>query len=315
MDRSLSPNEKHSKFITKAAWYSSEINVHTLTSIAVLVSQGRLPMYAINTHLFSSQPCESLFRSARSLTGALSSMTNFTVHQFLSKLEQISILNHLKSIEANSKSSYALKFPVHQKNRHAFNSKSIPTTNNTSFSTNCIENIIKKAFAQAQFIIKNSSLSKILDKNDLNDLNNLSLFILEKKKTSISIDYSSLNNQSLDEECSVDESSDSVDDDDDDDDDDDEVSEFGDLNLDDSDGSDEDDDNEITRLTSTKETFNGMRIYDKINPIKEKNYFKVTINNRVKYINKQTAARLLTINKSRLSSDRLSRVRQMNRQD
>lgn len=272
----------------------------------MLVSQGTLPVYSINTHLFSSQPCENLFRSARSLTGAFSSMTNFSVHQFLSKLEQISILNHIKSTEVNSKSSCALKFPVHQKNRHSFNSKSMSAMDDKSFSTSDIENIIKKAFEQAQSIIKNSSLSKILDKNNLKDLNSLSLFILEKKKTSIITDYSSLKNQSLDEESSVDESSDYDDDD---------VDEFGDLNLDDSHCSVDGDDNEITQLTAVKETFNGMRIYDKVNPVKEKHYFKVTINNEIKYINKQTAARLLTTNKGHLSSDRLSRVRQMNRQD
>ena len=68
----LSQKEKDNRFITKAAFYSAEINIHCLTSMLILVSQGRLPPYALNTYLFSSQPCEATFRTARSLSGTFS---------------------------------------------------------------------------------------------------------------------------------------------------------------------------------------------------------------------------------------------------
>lgn len=70
--------------------------------------------------------------------------------------------------------------------------------NTASFSINDVEIIIKRAFQQAQYIVRNSSLTKTLRNNGLDDLNSLSSFIVEKKK-SISTDYSSLNSQLTDE--------------------------------------------------------------------------------------------------------------------
>lgn len=265
----------------------------------ILVSQGRLPLYAINTHLFSSQACESTFRSARSLTGPFSSVTNFTVHQFLSKVEKISILNHIKSTEESSASSYALKFPAHHKNRHSLPSKPTSVDDTMSLSLRDIENIITKAFQQAKSMVKDLSITEVLRKNGLDDLESLSFYVLEKKKRSITIDYFSLNSQ-LDDESSDDDSSDH----------DDTIDEHHDCGADVSD----DDADENTHLTTSKQTFNGMRIYDEINPAKSANYFEVLINGKRKFINKQTAARLLTVNKNRLSSDRLSRVQQADKQ-
>jgi hypothetical protein len=97
IDQDLSPKEKDNFFITNGAYYSAEINIHCLTSIIILVSKGYLPSYALNTYLFSSQPCEATFRTARALTGTLSSITNFSAYQFMNKIEKISILNHIKS--------------------------------------------------------------------------------------------------------------------------------------------------------------------------------------------------------------------------
>lgn len=97
--RNTSQKEKDNCFITRAAWLSSELNVHCLTAIIILASEGRLPSYSINTHLFSSQPCEVIFRSARALTGTLSTITNFSVLEFLQKIGNFSIINQIKSTE------------------------------------------------------------------------------------------------------------------------------------------------------------------------------------------------------------------------
>ncbi len=67
-------------------------------------------------------------------------------------------------------------------------------------------------------------------------------------------------------------------------------------------------------LISSKETFNGMRIFDKIDPSKKSDYFQIKINNKPKFIHKQTAVRLLTLNKNSLPSDRLSRVQAASKQ-
>ncbi len=78
---------------------------------------------------------------------------------------------------------------------------------------------------------------------------------------------------------------------------------------------DSDEDNpDDYHFTTSKDTFQGMKIFDKIDPMKKNNYFHIMINNKPKYLHKQTAARLLTTSKNCLSSDRLSRVQQTNKQ-
>ncbi|CAF3089756.1 unnamed protein product [Rotaria socialis] len=76
-----------------------------------------------------------------------------------------------------------------------------------------------------------------------------------------------------------------------------------------------DDDNpDDYHFITSKETFQRMKIFDKIDPTKKNNYFHITINNKPKYLRKQTAARLLTNSKNCLSSDRLTRVQLTNKQ-
>ncbi|CAF2052666.1 unnamed protein product, partial [Rotaria magnacalcarata] len=69
-----------------------------------------------------------------------------------------------------------------------------------------------------------------------------------------------------------------------------------------------DDDESI--LNSTKSDFNGMTIVDNINPALRQSYFKVKINNNIKYLHKQSACWLQSNQMKKLSSDRLSRVMQ-----
>ncbi len=69
-------------------------------------------------------------------------------------------------------------------------------------------------------------------------------------------------------------------------------------------------DDEEDILNSTKSDFNGIRVVDNINPDFRQSYFKVKINENIKYFHKQSACWLLSNNVTKLSSDRLSRVRQ-----
>ena len=69
-------------------------------------------------------------------------------------------------------------------------------------------------------------------------------------------------------------------------------------------------DNDEDILNSTKSDFNGIRIVDSINPSLRQSYFKVKINDNIKYLHKQSAYSLLSNNITKLSSDRLSRVKQ-----
>jgi hypothetical protein len=69
-------------------------------------------------------------------------------------------------------------------------------------------------------------------------------------------------------------------------------------------------DDEEDILNSTKSDFNGIRVVDHINPYFRQSYFKVEINENIKYLHPQSACWLLSNNVTKLSSDRLSHVRQ-----
>ena len=63
-------------------------------------------------------------------------------------------------------------------------------------------------------------------------------------------------------------------------------------------------------LNSTKSDFEGIRIVDTINPALRQSYFKIKLNGKIKFLHKQSACWLLSNNITKLSSDRLSRVKQ-----
>ncbi|CAF4993234.1 unnamed protein product, partial [Rotaria sp. Silwood1] len=63
-------------------------------------------------------------------------------------------------------------------------------------------------------------------------------------------------------------------------------------------------------LNSTRSSFDGIKIVDNINPTLKHSYFKIKINDKIKYLHKQSACWLLSNKSTRLSSDRLSRVMQ-----
>ena len=63
-------------------------------------------------------------------------------------------------------------------------------------------------------------------------------------------------------------------------------------------------------LNSTKSDLHGIRIIDNVNQDFRQSYFKVKVNENIKFVHKQSACWLLSNNISKLSNDRLSRVRQ-----
>lgn len=45
--------------------------------------------------LFSSQTCESLFRSSGSITSTLSTVVNFSIKEFIERIDRIMFVNHV----------------------------------------------------------------------------------------------------------------------------------------------------------------------------------------------------------------------------
>ena len=311
LEQSGSQRDKEKSFISKASWYSIEINIHCLTSIILLVTQGHLPAYALNIHLFSSQSCESTFRNARALTGTFSSITNFTVQQFMKKTEKLSLLNNIKASEEANDSCYSLSFPIHHKNKHDDASAPLPSQSTDLMSVMDVEKVIFKAYEFAKKIVSRLPMSRILEQYNLNHINRLSSFVSKHlSKTSKTIDRSTLDETVCND---VDSHSDSSDDD---------LPTSDDILVDDADAEQEFDSDStenagdnVPKMTSNKNKFDGMRIYDDVEPSSVHQYFHININHKKKYIHKQTAAHMLTSNKHHLSFDRLARVQQMNRQN
>ncbi|CAF1437332.1 unnamed protein product [Adineta steineri] len=149
-------------------------------------------------------------------------------------------------------------------------------------------------------------------------MNKLSSFIFEQLSKNSTIDYSVVNNN--DDEIGLDDADDTVN------------NNYGTANYNnnnnkhivvdypeidsefDEDCSDDHGQNPY-HLKVSKQTFQGMRIFDTINPAKTCHYVKIFVNNKQKYIHKQTAVRMLTINKNSLSSDRQIRVQQTKNQN
>ncbi|CAF1529994.1 unnamed protein product, partial [Rotaria magnacalcarata] len=304
IEQNLSQEEKDNCFITKAAWISSEINIHCLTSIIILVSSGYLPANALNEHLFSSQPCEATFRSARSLSGTFSSITNFSVFEFMNKIEKISILNKIKSTEESSNATCSIKFPVHHKNRRNESLTPMNNQNSPPITTADIEKIILKAYKKAESIMNELKLTETLKRNELNDLKKLSSFVFQELSERLIVDYSFANDDDV-EQNSDDEASDANDN----------TSECSDADYELNEMFFDSDNQNIHNVTTSKETFQGMKIYEHVDPSKMHNYFTTLINNKKTFIHKQTAARLLTKTKNSLSPSRLSLAQQTNTQE
>ncbi|CAF4867134.1 unnamed protein product [Rotaria sp. Silwood1] len=167
------------------------------------------------------------------------------------------------------------------------------------------ENIILAAFNRAKELVSNLNILPSLKKCNACELNGLSKNIFDSIRFNINSDTYS----ATDADSSSDSESDY----------DDETMESNEFNSDLINVDEEDKDAATTQsvdeIKTEKINFTGMRIFDSINPAMKNSYFQVQINNKTKFIHKQTACWLLTDKASRLSADRLSRVIETNKKD
>lgn len=263
----------------------------------LLVLNKKLPVESLNIFLFSSQPCENMFRSARALTGSFSSMTNFSLQQFFSKTRKISILNEIKSTEEFNNDPNTIKFPKHHK-QNKDNSLPLTLKNLDNITLNEIEKSIDDAVEYAKSFIEKLDMSSLLKKNDVFELNTLCARIKDDLNNMIFVtDDSALESEhdsDDDDDLNVEQASDPVD-----------------NNVD---SEDECIDAENACTTSKKDNHNGMRIYSAVADQDKTKFFKININGIDKFMHKQTAAWYLAKNNDHLSSDRRLRVQQTNKQ-
>ncbi|CAF1140203.1 unnamed protein product [Rotaria magnacalcarata] len=183
-----------------------------------------------------------------------------------------------------------------------------------------IEKMIANSYEMALVLVKLLNIISILKKHNILDMNILSQYIYDNlKENSRLVDDTTLPPSSFDNvhdsgwETDDSDDDDYVDNDDDDDDDDDDDNDYTDV-----DGNirsqllDEliDIDDEEQNIASVRTNFQGINIRDNIDPDDLKSFFKIKINNKIKYLHKQSACWLLTDENTHISSDRLSRVMQ-----
>ncbi|CAF1614234.1 unnamed protein product [Rotaria sp. Silwood1] len=164
---------------------------------------------------------------------------------------------------------------------------------------------METAFNRAKELDSNLNILPSLKKCNACELNGLSKNIFDSIKFNINSDTYS----ATDADSSSDSESDYHD----------ETMESNEFNSDLINVDEEDKDAATTQSVDESKTekinFTGMRIFDSINPAMKNSYFQVQINNKTKFIHKQTACWLLTDKASRLSADRLSRVIETNKKD
>lgn len=161
-------SHSRSYFITSNALFSIELNAHTLIFISQLIEQNLIPTSIANSvDLFSSQPCEAVFRDARSLSGIYSTRINFTVQQFLQRLNKLNALSEIKQFERNNNHA-RIVFPVHHK------VKRLNKQNNSNdsgeydcFDWKYTENIIAHAYEVAQQMAASVGMDDSLKKHKL----------------------------------------------------------------------------------------------------------------------------------------------------
>ncbi|CAF2033821.1 unnamed protein product [Rotaria magnacalcarata] len=294
------------------AYLSVELNAHNLLYLILLVQQKQLPPQSLYIHTFSSQACESIFRNTRALSGVYSTIVNFTVHDFLRRAQRLSLLNDTKCKHLNDTSVNNLVFPVHYKHRH--DNQSLATQSQAEVDLIDVEQIITEAYHEAIDMLNGLEILNLLNDKNVLGLKPLSEYVFKQLNSNSKMyDYSSQLNQTDDGEFEIAAA------DDDDDDNDDDNGTAADLNSNDgfssNDDYDDDDEQDNTRnlINTTKEEFSGMKVFNMVQPHIEHSYFKATINDDIKYMHNQTACWLLTGEKSKMSTDRLLRVQQINK--
>ncbi|CAF1042870.1 unnamed protein product [Adineta steineri] len=292
--------KKDNLFITVPTHFSIELNAHTLLAICLLVRQHELPDSSLLISNYHSQSCESTFRLTRSMSGAFSSVVNFTTDQFLKRAGKLSVLTDLESKSESGQLDCPLQFPKHHKRRRkrlALKKIASSASGDDHLSNANIKNIISRAFDDAYNLLAKLGVNIVLEKKKMNSIGGVSSFVrtqFENKFKKISYDDSQT--YSSDEESS----------------------EYLKSNVDLSPRSDDhcssEDDDYIPSLSANgKQQFHGMRIFDNVSPSVSNSYFKVDIDGKKQFIHKQTACWLLADGKANLSADRLKRVQQSSR--
>lgn len=83
-------------FMSMNCYICIELNAHSLLKMLIQLKEINMP-HLFMLHQLGSQPCESLFRQARSLTSTYSTVINFSVKEFSERMNKIELQNQISS--------------------------------------------------------------------------------------------------------------------------------------------------------------------------------------------------------------------------
>lgn len=93
----ISSHAKYSlkdNFLTSNCYSCVELNAHSLVLCILYLKKHNLDAWFL-PHLYSSQPCESIFRQFRSFTSTFSTVANCSVKEVLSRISKIQLQNEI----------------------------------------------------------------------------------------------------------------------------------------------------------------------------------------------------------------------------
>ncbi|CAF4720600.1 unnamed protein product, partial [Rotaria sp. Silwood1] len=216
---------------------------------------------------------------------------------FLHRAEKLTILQNIKALQGQTQ-HYQLQFPKHHK--HQKDNEKIVIFNQ-SLNVTEIETIVLQAFEHAKELVYKLDINILLEEYNLLELEALSVETYNSLKKSNRVTDSATSKTFTDSDSDNDDNDDFNSNDDEDE------NQYGISMIND------DDDMPDNILQSNRTDFSGMRVFDSIDQAHKNSYFEVEINNKRKFLHKQTACWYLTEGKGHLSSDRLSRVKQTSR--
>lgn len=126
-------------FLTNNCYLCIELNAHNLIKLITLFKDKRqtLTPEMFRSTIFSSQMCEKLFRSTRSMTASNSTVINFSIKDFIYRVDKIKQINAI-----TNDLSGIFKFPKED--------KKMSKTQNSVFTYEVIENLnIKEIIEEA----------------------------------------------------------------------------------------------------------------------------------------------------------------------
>lgn len=133
------------EFISSNSYMCIELNAHALIVILEIFEKRKINSQHFLPEMFSSQPCESFFRAARSMTSTFSTVVNFSINEFLNRVKRIEQLVSIKNSDVLSEYTFVKNSKCWNSNSQQYNDVS-----NRLLDENEIQLSIEDARIQAE---------------------------------------------------------------------------------------------------------------------------------------------------------------------